>query len=373
MNILKIIAVLFLLFAVVLTIAIFAFFNQESFGKIPSGERLKKIEASPNYKDGVFHNRLPSVMAISNKSKIQGLYDFIFNNNAADLYPKLSLPSVKTDLKALKKDENVLVWLGHSSLFLQVDGVKYLVDPILFFASPTSLLNKPFAGTNIYTPEDIPDVDYLLITHDHWDHLDYKAVKKLKNKIGKVVTGLGVGEHFEYWGYDKDKIIELDWNEKVVLDENLTLHVFPARHFSGRGLNNRDKSLWVSFMIESKTKNIFLSGDTGYDIHFKEIAKQFPKIDFAAIENGQYDVDWSSIHLLPQELISAAKELNASRFMTIHNSKYALAKHSWYAPLDNVYKASKEENLGLVTPMIGEVVYLDNKTKEFENWWRDLE
>ncbi|MCL1910604.1 MAG: MBL fold metallo-hydrolase [Leptospirales bacterium] len=328
---------------------------------------MEKVQASPNYRDGKFQNRLPTPRIPDDKSGFRMMYDFLFRK-AENSRPDKALPVIKTDLKQLEIKEDVLVWMGHSSLFIQAGGAKFLIDPVLVMASPVSFVNKPFAGTELYKPDDMPDIDYLLITHDHYDHLDYDTVKNLKGRIGKVICGLGVGEHFEYWGFKKDKIIELDWNDKTALREGFVIHAFPTRHFSGRGIA-QDRTLWVSFMIETPSLNIFVSGDTGYDAHFAEIGKQFPEIDIAIMENGQYDEDWRYIHLLPDELVKSIKELNPKRSLTIHNSKYVLGKHSWKAPLENISNAAEKNSINLITPMIGEIVYLKDSAQVFGKWW----
>lgn len=346
----------------------FIFVNQASFGKIPAGERLAKIEKAFNYKDGKFQNQIPTEQITTDKSKLGLMLSFLMRK-ADDLYPKENIPTVKTNLKQLKRDEDVLVWLGHSSLFIQYNGKRFLVDPVLVMASPLSFVNKAFKGTDLYKPEDIPDIDYLIITHDHWDHLDYNTVMKLKNRIGKVICGLGVGEDFEYWGFDKNKIIELNWYEDTRISDNEIIHGLPARHFSGRGLV-QNKTLWVSYMLQLNGFNLYLSGDGGYDNHFAEIGKKFDRIDLAVLENGQYNQDWKYIHMMPNEVVKAAKDLRETRLMTIHHSKYALSKHSWKEPLENIQNAADNENLNLITPMIGEVVRLKDSTQKFKKWWK---
>lgn len=354
---------------VLVSLGIVIFLNQPSFGKLPEGERLARIEKSPNYRNGKFQNRLPTTQIASDKPKIQSLYEFLFRK-VKDLVPGKALPSVKTDLKSLNPEEDVLVWMGHSSLYLQNDGKRILVDPVLVSASPVSFFNKAFKGTDVYKPDDIPDIDYLIITHDHWDHLDYNTMLNLKNRIAKVICPLGVGAHLEYWGFDPAKITELDWNDSIQLDQNIKITALPARHFSGRGLTG-DKTLWASFMLQSSFGNIYLSGDTGYDTHFQEIKKQFGTIDLALMENGQYNEDWKDIHILPQQLVQAVKELTPKKLITIHNSKYALGKHAWYEPMENISKASEENNFNLLTPMIGEIVKLNDTPQEFSKWWKN--
>jgi L-ascorbate metabolism protein UlaG (beta-lactamase superfamily) len=285
----------------------------------------------------------------------------------------MPLPSIKTNLKQIDRKDNVLVWLGHSSLFIQVDGVRFLVDPVLVTGSPVPFANKPFPGTEVYTPDDMPDIDYLLITHDHFDHLDYKAVTRLRGRIGKVICGLGVGENFRRWKFSSENIIELDWNESVALKEGIALHVLPARHYSGRASFGSDNTLWVSFMIEAPASNIFISGDTGYDIHFFEIGQKFPKIDLAILENGQYGYDWRDIHIMPDDFAQIIKDLNSARTFTTHYAKYALARHTWKDPLEHISRTAEQEGFNLITPMLGELVYLNDFTQEFTKWWEDIE
>lgn len=222
--------------ALILVVGVW-FINQPKFGKNPSGERLERIKKSPNYQDGGFKNLSETPQLTSDKPMVVQLYKF-FTDKIDHLRPATPIPTVKTDLKNLSKDENILVWLGHSGYFMQIDGKTFLIDPTLLSGSPVSFFNKMFDGSNAYLPQDIPAVDYLIITHDHWDHLDYETIKQLKPRIGKVVTGLGIGSHFEYWGFAEENIVEMDWNEQTSFG-NIKLTALPARHFSGRGLQRK--------------------------------------------------------------------------------------------------------------------------------------
>lgn len=354
-----------------LIIAVLIFINQTKFGKLPSGKRLERILQSPNYKDGKFHNISPTQQFTSKKSSLINILKFIFRDYN-NLTPKNKIPSIKTNLKLLDKNKDLLVWFGHSSFYIQLHGNSFLIDPVLISASPISFFNKPFKVTNTYTPEDLPQIDYLIITHDHWDHLDYETVISLKEKVGKIITGLGVGEHFEYWGFDKNKIIELDWNDNIKLNETITIYSFPTRHFSGRGLIS-NKSLWSSFIIQSFDFSIFISGDGGYDTHFATIGKIFSHIDLAIIENGQYNEDWKYIHLMPHLLGQAAIDLKAKKIISSHNSKYALSKHNWKDPLNNAIKLKENSNLNILTPMIGEIINYRDSINITNKWWEDIE
>ena len=353
---------------VLISIATYFVLNQKQFGKFPSGERLERIMKSSNYRNGSFQNQHDTPVMTEGVSYVQVMMTFIFGKKIR-VTPDGEIPSVKTDLLHLDKKKDVLIWFGHSSYFIQVDGKRILVDPVLSgHASPFSFSVKAFKGTGGYTAEDIPDIDYLFISHDHWDHLDYETIVKLKPRIGKVICGLGVGEDFEYWGFDKKSIIEMDWNEQVKPDKGFIINAIPARHFSGRGFK-RNQTLWSAYVLQTPTMKIFIGGDGGYDTHFAETGKKFGPIDLAILENGQYDKNWKYIHLLPADLLKAFKDLNAKRLLTVHNSKFALGNHPWDEPLIKVTASAKELHILLLTPMIGEPVNLKDSTQKFREWW----
>jgi len=227
-----------------IVIAVFFFLQLPKFGRTPTGERLKTIAISPNWKNGKFNNLSYTPNLTEGMSYYAVVKEFLFNKSK-NLRPPATLPSSQTDLLKLDPDKNILVWFGHSSYFMQVDGKKILVDPVFSgAASPLEFTTKSFAGSDIYTTNDIPEIDYLFLSHDHWDHLDYETLVKLKQKIRKIICPLGTGEHLERWGFDTNRIIEKDWNQEVLLEEGFKVIVTPARHFSGRGLR-RNRTLWV--------------------------------------------------------------------------------------------------------------------------------
>ncbi|HEY2721058.1 MAG TPA: MBL fold metallo-hydrolase [Chitinophagaceae bacterium] len=352
-----------------IAIVVCVFIRQPKFGKHPVGERLERVKKSPYYRDGSFKNVTPTPQLTEGVTYYKAFKDFFFGKKIR-IIPNGQIPSVKTNLLNLDIHKDVLVWFGHSSYFIQIDEKRILVDPVFCgHASPFSFSVKAFKGTDIYTTEEIPSIDYLFITHDHWDHLDEKTIKKIKPKIKTAICSLGTGEHLEYWGYDKSKIIELDWNENVVLDKDFKVNATAARHFSGRTFI-RNKALWTSFVLQTPTMKIFLGGDSGYDVHFAEIGKTFDFFDLAILENGQYDWKWKYIHSSPEEVLKAAKDLNAKRIFPVHNSKFALASHPWDEPLEKITTYNKTENLNLITPMIGEQVNLKDNTQIFTEWWK---
>lgn len=351
----------------VIVLAGFIFLNQPQFGKHASGERLERITGSPHFKNGKFENLSYTPDLAENVSYYTVLKEFFFNKSKRNL-PADTLPSEKTDLFALEPDENALVWLGHSSYFLQLDGKKFLIDPVMSgSASPVKFTTRSFPGSDVYTTEDMPEIDYLLITHDHWDHLDYETVVKLKPKIKRVITGLGTGAHLEYWGYNPAIIIEKDWNEEVLLDSGFVLNTTPARHFSGRGLK-RNQSLWTSFVLKTPGMKIYIGGDSGYDAHFKTIGEEHGPFDLAILECGQYNAYWKYIHMMPEETVQAAVDLKARRLMPVHWSKFSLALHDWDEPIIRVVEESKKRNLPVLHPLIGEAVLLKDSITS-RPWW----
>ena len=340
---------------VVLAVGVEWFLHTPAFGRLPQGERLERIRRSPHFRDGEFRNLEPTALMTSEKSRWEAMWEFVFKKGADNLRPDRPVETVRTNLHALDPQEELLVWFGHSSYLLQTGGRRILVDPVFCSASPVSFVNRPFRGADLYRPEDMPDIDYLLITHDHWDHLDYRTVMRLKDRVRKVICPLGVGEHFEYWGFDVRQIVELDWGEEAVPDSGFTVHCLPARHFSGRGLH-ANRTLWASFLIDCGGRRVYVGGDSGYGAHYAAIGRRFPDIDLAILENGQYNVDWRYIHTLPKYQAEVVRALRPKRVLTVHHSKYALARHRWDEPLENARRLAEEKGIDVLRPKIGEVV-----------------
>jgi L-ascorbate metabolism protein UlaG (beta-lactamase superfamily) len=360
-----------ILIVAVFVIAVFLFLQQPKFGRIPTGVRLKRIMGSPNFKNGKFQNLHHTPDLTEGVSYYAVMKEFFFNKSK-NRKPPTVLPSSKTDLLKLDPDKNVLVWFGHSSYFMQIDGKKMLVDPVFSgAASPIKFTTRSFAGSDVYTTDDIPEIDFLFLSHDHWDHLDYETIMKLKPKIKKILCALGVGEHLERWGFDKNRIIEKDWGEEMLLEKGFEARVTSARHFSGRGLQ-RNKSLWASFVLLTPTMKIFIGGDSGYDTHFPEIGNKYGPFDLAILECGQYDKSWKYIHMMPEEVATAAQDLKAKKLLPVHWAKFALGNHDWDDPVKRVSIAAKEKGLLLLTPMIGEEINLKNNLQSFARWWESV-
>lgn len=346
--------------------------QQPKFGSLPEGSRLETIKNSPNYGDKQFQNLVSTPQFAEEKSSVSVMWKFLFVKKER-LIPADSIPTAKTDLTALDKDKDVVIWLGHSSYFIQLGGKRILVDPVFSsYASPVSFINKAFAGTNIYSAEDMPEIDYLLISHDHWDHLDYPTVIALKAKVKNVICGLGVGSYFEDWGFETKRIHEADWFTALNFEDDFTIHVLPARHFSGR-LFSRNKTLWAGFALVTPQRRVFYSGDGGYGPHFKKIGEMLNGFDLAIMENGQYDKNWPYIHMMPEEVVKAAEDLKAQAVLPGHSGKFAIANHPWDEPLERITQASQNKTYRLLTPMLGESVELNNQQQIFARWWERVE
>ena len=352
----------------VFTLAVFIFLQQSSFGAAPSGARLERVKRSPQYIDGAFANQSETPTFTGGGTFFSVMYNFLFTKYERKL-PDFVLPSIKRDLGGNPSDKPELTWFGHSSYLLQVNGLNILVDPV--FSGRTSPVSwagtKAFDGADVYKAEDMPRIDVMLISHDHYDHLDYETILKLKDRVGLFVTSLGVGAHLEYWGVPADKIKELDWWETADLNPGMSITAAPARHFSGRGII-RNKTLWSSFVFKTGNYNFYLGGDSGYDKHFAKIGAEYGPFDLAILEDGQYNAFWANIHMMPEETAQVAVELRAKVLMPVHWGKFALATHDWDEPIARVLKKAVSLNLKVITPMIGEQVILDSVMPQ-SHWW----
>lgn len=370
-SVIKKVMIALLSIVVLVAVTIFFYMRQAKFGQAPTGERLERMMQTDNYKNNAFQNieETPSLTEGYSMTKI--FFNFLFAK-FPETVPVDSLPSVKTDLFQLPIDSNILIWFGHSSYYLQLNGKRFLVDPVFSGnASPLPGTNLSFNGSDIYSADDIPPIDYLMITHDHYDHLDYETVLDLEKKVGKVICGLGVGQHFERWGYSTDKIIEKNWYETIKLENDLVVHTAPTRHFSGRGFS-RNNTLWMSFVLESPTQKVYIGGDSGYGKHFAQIGEEHGPIDLAILDNGQYNEAWQAIHMLPEEVLKAAADLKAKRLLPVHSSKFKLAYHPWNEPLNKITMLNGDHGISLVTPMIGEELSLNDVNRKYSRWWDKL-
>lgn len=342
--------------------------NLPVFGKNPKHKRLNKIISLPNYADGEIKNLSFTPAKSDGVSYAQIIGKMIEGNKNGS--PATTLPHLKSDFNYSEKLK--ITWFGHSSYLLQVEGKNILVDPV--FSERTSpfqfMGNKRFKGTDFIKPSDLPPIDIMVISHDHYDHLDYHTILALKGQTKHFITSLGVGAHLEHWGIDAHQITELAWTISTSPLPGISLTAMPARHFSGR-LFKRNQTLWSSFVLQTKNNTIYIGGDSGYDSHFKDIGATYGPFDLAILECGQYNTMWSAIHMFPEEVAQAAVDLKAKVLMPVHWGKYKLALHNWDDPIKRVVKKAAELEVSIVTPKLGESFILD-ENRPNTTWWLDL-
>ena len=338
------------------------------FGQPPGKMRKKQFQALENYQNGAFINSQVTEMNIKAMKMLREILSPHPHRKPT------SAPEVKTlngsQLGGQSSANPRLIWFGHSAFLLEMAGKVILIDPMLGErAAPFS-----FMGPSRYSEElpididDLPEIDLVILSHDHYDHLDYGSIMKLKNKTRHFYTPLGVGSHLEAWGVDSDKIKELNWWDEASLD-GINLVCTPARHFSGRALLDRNATLWCSWVISYDTTQIYFSGDGGYGKHFKQIGERYGPFDISLIECGQYNPQWEAIHMLPEQSVQAAIDLKSRLMMPIHWGAFTLAFHSWTEPVERARAAAKKKGLPMATPIIGESLIIGVENHFTSEWW----
>jgi L-ascorbate metabolism protein UlaG (beta-lactamase superfamily) len=337
-----------------------------SLGQNPKGDDLTALQTLPNYRNGMFQN-LDSADNGGNKVKGGNALKAMFSR-PENVTPSYPLPWVKTDVKNTLYKRPTVIWFGHSSVLIKSSNGNILIDPVFSnHAGPIPGMIKAYKGTKHYTADDMPDIDVLLISHDHYDHLDYQTVKKLRNRIKKVIVPKGVGSHLVYWGFDRAKIVELNWNEGTALPGGLHITATPARHRSNRTFAEK-KTLWASYVIKTEGYKLFYSGDGGYGSHFKQIGKQYGPFDLALMECGQYNENWLHHHMMPEQTARAAADLQARLLQPVHWAKFAESNHPWNEPVNRLLPAAQKLNVEVSVPRIGEPFTLGDSAKRTV-WW----
>lgn len=249
-----------------------------------------------------------------------------------------------------------------------------MTDPIFYNASPVPGFVRPYKMTNRPQIKDLPNIDAVLISHDHYDHLDYEAIQEMENKVKHFYVPLGVKAHLQRWGVSDDKITEFDWYESTQIGD-VKLILTPSRHFSGRGLTNRNSTLWASWVVKSPQISLFFSGDSGYGKHYKEIGKRFGPFDVALMEDGQYNERWPDIHMMPEQSVQASIDLKAKHVLPVHWGKYNLSLHKWKEPIQRFLAEADKNNIITLTPKIGQQFTLESPpTPQTQGkWWKGVE
>lgn len=286
--------------------------------------------------------------------------------------PRVSPGPFRTDLKLLNSLPNNSIratWLGHSSTILEMDGSRFLTDPLWYRrASPFSFMGPERYFDNPISIDELPPIDFILLSHDHYDHLDKDAISTLLQKNIPLITMKGVGKRLVKWGLNSSLITELDWWEDTVTEKGLKVTALPARHFSGRWLNDRFTTLWGSFAIKGTQHNIYYGADSGYYEGFKLIGKELGPFDLTLLEIGAYNEDWAAIHMGPEAAVRAHLDVKGNTLMPLHWGTFSLAFHPWKEPVHRVIKAASLNNVPLLLPFPGQVYDLANGPL-ISNWW----
>lgn len=338
-----------------------------SIGKSATGARLEAMKASPNWRDGKFVNLLASIEPKFFKSLGKWM------RGADNTVPNAPLPVVErvaSDFDISSEGGLRITWLGHSTLLVEIDDHRLLVDPVWSeHPSPFSWMGpKRFHKTPL-TIDELPAIDVVVISHDHFDHLDQYTIQALGKRAPLYVVPLGVGAHLEHWGVSSDCIIERDWWEEVTLND-LTLTATPARHFSGRSLVMADKSetLWSGWVIAGRKHRIYYSGDTGMFPDFLDIGERLGPFDAVLIEIGAYDQLWADLHIGPEQAIQARLALGSGLFIPVHWGTFDLAAHALTEPVERMLVAAKKAEVTVAVPQPGESIEPANPP-EVTQWW----
>ncbi|MEI6287592.1 MAG: MBL fold metallo-hydrolase [Bacillota bacterium] len=298
------------------------------------------------------------------------------NKSAQCKIPKQPLPVVDFDPSTIPDDlQTKIVWCGHSTVYIELAGKRLLLDPN-FSDSPFPLIPRfggsRFSGRLPFDPMQLPEIDIVILSHNHFDHLDKTSIKLLSNRTKTFCCPTGVGSRLSSWGVNPENIIELKWGQSATIAD-IQMSCTPARHFSGRYLLDRDCTLWCSWVISGADRKLFFSGDSGYSPHFARIGDKYGPFDIALMECGQYDNRWPVSHMKPEESVQACLDINCPIMLPIHWAGFGMgAEHPWQEPADRALAAARQNGITLCTPRIGEPVILGTKLP-LERWWQKLD
>ncbi|THF79531.1 MBL fold metallo-hydrolase [Cohnella fermenti] len=333
---------------------------------------MSEWNRSRRAKNGKFLNEIPAMNKLTARDVFSLLREMMSSRTLRK--PARPLPVVPLGQEALRDGQDKVVWFGHSAGLLQLDGKTILIDPMLG-RSPSPI---PFGRNRRYSVglpisiDELPRVDIVVLSHDHYDHLDSGSIRKLIPKTDLFLVPLGVGKRLRKRGAAADAVIEMDWGDEREA-KGIRFACAPARHFSGRGLFDRDSTLWCSWIIKTESRSLFYSGDGGYGPHFKRIGEQHGPFDLAIMECGQYDERWHGVHMLPEETVQAFLDVKGEELLPVHWGGFTLALHAWNDPAARVSAEAEKRGVTIRIPRIGEVVYLGRGAEEphpDSPWWK---
>lgn len=324
---------------------------------------------SDHFNGKIFLNPVPTdVMGKGAFARVMKMY----TQNHPGRTPSKPLGPFKADLNKINQLPAYtlrVTWLGHSSNLIEIDGKRFLTDPLWYKrVSPVNLVGPKRFFDNPIAIKDLPPIDYILLSHDHYDHLDKNAILHLSSLRIPVITMLGVGKRLIKWGADKSLVTELDWWKQKELNDGFVVTALPTRHFSGRGLSDRFSTLWGSFAIKGPLHNIYFGADSGYYDGFKKIGERLGPFDLTMLDTGAYNKEWENIHMGPENAVKANLDLKGKLLMPIHWGTFNLAFHPWTEPVERVVKAAQMSNVPLLLPEPGETRSISDGAYN-SRWW----
>jgi len=324
--------------------------------------------ASPQYRDGKFRNAVVATSQASLGKSLALAWKVLFDK-PAHTTPAHAIPVQTLSREQLQvAPDRTLFRLGHSTVLLKLDGAFWLTDPVFSErASPFKWLGPRRFHAPPISLADLPPIKGVILSHDHYDHLDRAAIDALASKVEHFITPLGVGDTLISWGVDPAKVRQLDWWQSTHI-EGLQLVATPAQHFSGRSLSDGNQTLWASWVILAPDLRLFFSGDSGYFDGFKRIGQQYGPFDVTLMETGAYDKNWPDVHMQPEQTLQAHLDLRGRCLLPVHNGTFDLAMHVWHEPFDRIHALAAERGVQLATPRIGQAVDL-MRPKALERWW----
>ncbi|WP_229754295.1 MBL fold metallo-hydrolase [Fictibacillus barbaricus] len=359
-----------LLVILAVILAVFLFLKlYPVFGQMPEKDTFSK---HPHHENGKFLNQIKTDMTTDIRSMLPVLKEFLRGN--PNRKPKKAVPIQRYAFPAQQTDSKTKVtWFGHSAFLVELDGKRILLDP-MFGTAPSPVPwfgNKRYSKELPFEIEELSQIDLVVYSHDHYDHLDYGTIKRIKQKVKQFVVPLGVAGHLKRWGVEPNRIQECNWWDEIKV-AGVTLVSTPARHFSGRSLTDRNATLWCSWILSGTHSKIYFSGDSGYGPHFREIGEKYGPFDLTLMECGQYHEKWAAIHMMPEETVKAHIDVKGKMMIPIHWGAFSLSLHDWTEPVERAVKAAEIEGVSICTPQIGETVTLGSRNFPSSKWWRAI-
>ena len=336
-------------------------------GAPPTGERAERVQRSPQFRDGAFRNRVPATV-MPPGSGPQMLRELLSGQHRR--HPSGPIPVV-TPTGDAPADGLRIIWYGHSSALVEIEGRRVLFDPVWSDrCSPSSIVGPRRLHPPPVTLADLPAVDAIAISHDHYDHLDMPTVRQLtKTQTAPFVVPLGIGAHLDRWGVPADRIIELDWDESVTVSD-VRLTAAEARHFSGRGFA-RDGTLWASWVVGAANSRVFYTGDSGYFEGYEGIGEAHGPFDVTLMQIGAYGTGWPDIHMTPEDAVRAHRAVRGDLLIPLHWATFNLAFHDWAEPANRLWREAKAEDVRLAVPRPGEPVVAADPPL-VDGWWQEI-